>query len=489
MFRMKHPILILLAVCLGLVEPKLNLSLDSPTDREAEMERSRPARATQKETANSTDPVIRAWLGRVFNFDAHENQASQGAAAVADDPNVRWGQADSLAIQIDENADAWQSGRVIDVLALDSGGLLVGTETGGVWSVTSVGQALPLSNDWDDPDITALVFGPDGSRHFYAGCGGSNGALYETDTSDPLPILAWRQITIPMQTGAIYRVGVLRNSRRIVLACQNGVWWSPIPAAPSARGMYNWQQAPGLPGGTYSGLAVGPNDTFAVALWGPQNCPGTATLTGIFTGAWTSGNLQMTCSTINGVTVSQVSWISLASCDSNRNVMYALTTDSNGQFLAALRSNDGGRNWNATGQTLDGNHSARWTIRSLFGDSGSGGWFKHISVSPSNTETVAFGSLNPFISTNGGQNWRALGGQWTNPETLTFTPHHHADVHVIYFDPNNNRRLHIASDGGVATSSDLGGTFSSFFNRQLLTLQFYSTVAARNFAGTLAVNE
>ena len=89
-------------------------------------------------------------------------------AALPNDPSVQWEQANTYAIEMDANANAWHSGRVNDVLALDSSSVVVGTDTGGVWLVSTT--TIPLSNNWDNPDIKCLAFGPDGPEHIYAGC-------------------------------------------------------------------------------------------------------------------------------------------------------------------------------------------------------------------------------------------------------------------------------------------------------------------------------
>jgi hypothetical protein len=481
--------IVLLIVSVNLTRPTPEQPTSQPASKDAGARRGRRLAPFQKKPDTPEDPAIAALRASVFDFDAYESDTREyGITALADDPSVRWEQANYWGIQMDAEGNTWHAGRVMDVLALETGDLIVGTETGGVWLAYTSGQAISLA-DWDGPDVSALAFGPDGPRHIYAAAGDQvTAALYETDTSSRLPLFSWRQIPAPPSAGIIYRLAVLRASRRIVAVCNSGVWWSPIPAAPTASGSYNWQLAAGLPGAVYSGLAVGPNDSVAVGLWGWQPCPATGAATAILAGDWTTGNLTMSCSTITGATVTNMSWVSLASSDVNQAVMYALTTDSKGKLIAILRSGDGGKTWNATSQTLDGNQDAKFTLQSLFGDNTAGGWLKHISVSPFNPSIVAFGSLNPFISTNGGRNWRVVGGQWTKPDTLVLSPHQHADTHMIHFNPRDPQRLYIASDGGVAMSPDLGATFNTAYNQHLATLQFYSSSAYRNFLGTLAAS-
>ncbi len=57
----------------------------------------------------------------------------------------------------------WQAGHVTALVPLGAGDLLVGSHSGGVWhlrpdpSDTTRWDALPLSDDWDNPDISALA--------------------------------------------------------------------------------------------------------------------------------------------------------------------------------------------------------------------------------------------------------------------------------------------------------------------------------------------
>src|SRR4029078_1073532 len=136
---------------------------------------------------------------------------------------VKWELANPYGIAVDERNGVWHSGHVTDVLELDGGdaGLLVATETGGVWSISPNGMTVPLSDGWDKPDVNCLAFGPDGDRHLYAGSDGvaldhhllDDGAVYESDVRAPSPLLAWKPIDQPLPSGAghVNRILVLRN--------------------------------------------------------------------------------------------------------------------------------------------------------------------------------------------------------------------------------------------------------------------------------------
>lgn len=420
-------------------------------------------------------------------------------ALLSSDPVGRWVQANPFAIQIDASQDAWHAGHVSDVLVAGLI-LIVGTDSGGVWLVFANDVAIPLSDDWDNPDVTCLAVGPDDPQHIYAGCGNSGsvptsrGGLYETDASMFAPLLRpWREIALPDAMGSVYRIGVLKSARRIVLACDGGIWWSPIP---QPGGVYTWKQAQGLPPDAFFGLAVGPDNTVAVAAWGSNPSTG---LYGIFSGSWqatspsTPVELVMTRAHIAAPgDITAMCATSLASCENLPNHMYAVSSSAEGQPLFVLRSFDGGKNWFTCGFAIEGApaHDPPWDIRNAVGGQGNG-WNNCIGVSPFDPNIVGFGWVAPLLSTNGGQSWRMVGGQWISDSWWDVsTPHVHKDLHAIYFDPTDSsgQRVYFASDGGVTISADLGNTFSSGCNRALRNLEFLGPSASREWYGTLAAS-
>ena len=188
---------------------------------------------------------------------------------MSDDPTIRWTLASRNGILLNEAADAWHSGHVTDLFQLDTGGLILSTETGGVWLLSADNDALPLSDTWGDPDVNCMCVGPDSSRHFFAGCKG--GALMESNAGAVAPVLDWRATTaLPANAGAISSIVVIPHLRRIVVAClansdndTGGIFWSLIPATSfgpvfPVRPPYQWRRAvvdKPSPGGYFS-LAV-----------------------------------------------------------------------------------------------------------------------------------------------------------------------------------------------------------------------------------------
>jgi hypothetical protein len=414
------------------------------------------------------------------------NQFGPGAggktSTLPSDQNVQWHQADVLSIQINANADAWHAGHVNDILKFEpGGGLLAATDTGGVWSITSIGQSFPLSDSWSAMNMMALAAGPDGPRHVYAGTqprpfgATRGGVLWETDTSTIIPIFNWRQVNPKPPCGLINRILVISEARRIVLACDSGLYWSRIPAPPSAQGTYAWIDATPAnvqQGRSFSGLAKGPGwsstggeGTIIVSKWG-----GYAPLAAIYNGLWFGGQLLLSPSRVDqgvGNLFLSIGRSSLASCSSDPQQMFAVAEDGLNNLAGVWRSADGGE---------------LWSLVTLPPNPGQQGSYNNAIAVSADCRIVAVGwQAGTFLSYDRGGSWNLL----SSPDG-----HLHGDVHALTFDPSDPTTLFIGSDGGVASASALGPasrpTFTSNWNRQLFNLQFYHGAASPAASGLVA---
>lgn len=388
---------------------------------------------------------------------------------------------------IDDPKAVWNAGHVNDILILDTGGtstepsLLVASDTGGVWIVTTIEVAIPLSDNWDFPNMSCLEKGPDGDSHFFAG----GDALYVTDAQGVFSILQWRPILFPTNgsvildasgnaVGSINKMAVLvdksKGIRKIILACTHGVFWSTIP---TPGGVYTFYKAnvPVTGSDSFSTIALGPNNTVVIGAYGANV---TENHYGIFFGNFNTHiightqieTLDFTRSLINGANDKIMSRIAMDSCLEDRNAMYATAgTINNDRAYTVIKSTDGGKTWNQCGALINGDS------RLLFPDTdinnpttlGNQTWYNIcISVSPFNKNMVAIGFRNPpYYSLDGGLSW--------NPVKANV----HSDLHVLYFDPldKKKKRLYIGSDGGVFMTPDLGKTIDFNYNRQFPNLQ------------------
>src|SRR5262249_13623340 len=164
----------------------------------------------------------------------------------------------------------------------------------------------------------------------------------------------WPSVPLPAGTASILRIAIARASGRIVLACDRGVFWSPIPPR---GGAYGWAPAAGLPPGAYYGAAIGQgpatgNETVVVGIRDQIADPQAQNSSvGIYVGAWEQGPggaaLRMRIPAVNGLDRTRMTDTSISACRDRPAVLYALSRDaiSNpaGQVLGVLTSQDGGQ--------------------------------------------------------------------------------------------------------------------------------------------------
>ena len=398
------------------------------------------------------------------------------------DPGVRWEQAGSAALAIDPDQGIWHAGHVNALLATGEGGLLAGTDSGGVWAIASNGVALAHSNDWNDPNITCLARGPDDANHFYAGAA-VFGSLYVSDPSSVfLNYIKWVEVPLSdgagarLDTGAVLCMAVATGRRKLVLGCAKGVYVADIPALGQA---HVFAKVPLLPDLAYAGIALGPDESVVVASIGD----GTA-LSGLFVGSWQASGLLFQRSNIDGgFDNAMMRRASLASCDSRRTAMMAVIAAPDGWMMAVLRSEDGGQNWRRLKTSAPSKVDGRGVpLESRPPDDPAGGQGDYnncIAVSPLDPSLVVIGWRNgPWFSSDGGLTWRL-------PKSNETDRHLHEDLHGLAFHPDG-QTLYVGCDGGIVVTHDLGGSYLNDYNPRLSNLQFEGP--GREFYGVFSAS-
>jgi photosystem II stability/assembly factor-like uncharacterized protein len=404
-----------------------------------------------------------------------------------------WHLVTTKSIEIDHERSSWHAGRVHDLLVL--GGsfgdtLLVGSAYSGVWIIRPADwSASCLSEDWDRPDVNCLATGS--TTSIFAGCGsdgGLNGALYESVNGIYSP---WYSIPLHPNIKTIFEIVVWEKAKIIVLACYGGIFWSAIPAR---GGTYDWKSADwndaGLkttePPSCYSVTMGKDGDGRDVIFVGAFNTH--SGNRGIFigsleriggddrpgTGSRILAIRRVSIST-SGFDSINMHRVSLASCKSNRKVIYALSVDDKGKPNSVLKTVDGGRTWTLCKTTLKVKDGTKQITDSDYGNNEQGGIIHKISVSPSDSNVVAFGVLSPFVSYDGGQIWQRLDKWEGNLDT-------HEDIHKIII--LGGETFYILSDGGIAYTNDKGSSIHSYCNKNLSNLLLYSTLT-RGFLGRI----
>jgi len=449
------------------------------------------------------------WSAALLDINGGTTPDGAGSISTNIFVSAPWMPATSFALRKDPNT--WHAGHVNDVLALPGTPLvLLASDTGGVWLATpTLGIAtpppVPLSDSWTSPapNMRSLALGPEGVPHVYAA--GSAGALYETRMESSDPLFNWTPIGQPLNTGDIHRVVVVASLRKLVLASDNGVFWSDIPLSGHS---YAFQLATGIPPGACLGLALGPNDTIVASPTGSPNPPASNS-NGMYVGKWqpdASGHMQLGMTrALHSVGIDFTKWNN-AVVAGNGNTMYAAVSNivpvpghPNEQPIdapyAVLISQDGGYAWKPCGPHGLVAESVNFSPPGGDIPGGTqGGYNICIAVSPADPNTMALG-------------WR--GGPWigrNTPSAFTWeehgddssahggSSHLHSDVHAVYFDPRDTsgRTMYVATDGGVALTRDLCQSWDSSINHQLLDLQFWggsaSPVTPGLVVGTLQDN-
>lgn len=430
-------------------------------------------------------------------------QNLMGNPTLSKDTSIQWMPVSVDGILSDADRNIWNSGHVNDLLKIGPAQMLVASDNSGVWSIawSSVSAAaIPLSTTWLSLGMSSLAQGPDGSAHVYAGTS-SDGVLWETDTSSAAPLVNWIQDNPKPPCNSINHILVIPEGRLIVLACDTGVFWSAIPAAPAAHGTYNWQMAqpavspipsPNPVQRDFSRLAKGPGwergrgfGSIVASVWG-----GAAPDDLIFWGTWINGQLVLNFAHVAqgpGNLFLSIGRTTVASCPANLQTMYAMgdlpTGNAGTEDLAAVwKSVDGGKNWNMV--NLPPNATGH-----------QGEYNQALAVSPVDCNTVAIGwSYSSFVSFDGGNSYpMALNGAITACGSSGCNLHD--DYHALLFDPNDASTLWFGSDGGVASASGIssGGTpnFASYYNQHLADLEFYHASPSRQsnlIAGPLQDN-
>jgi hypothetical protein len=454
-----------------------------------------------------------------------------GNAIIPDDPSVYWEQADIEAINI--GGDVWHSGCARDVIVTQRNKIVVASDTGGAWEVHLDGTARSLSNDWDNPDLTCLALGPDGQQGDHVFAGGTS--LYETDPQAHDPLARWTEIgpisapskffleadgtPLLVASGQIRRmvvlpsnpleVGGLGSTRMIVLACQNGVFWSVIAPLGQPR-IYTWHLAlfsrgPEFTGETGVGdgafdIVAGPGGTIVVSAF---NFAGVDGWFGIFsaTAVPDPNSFVLNASTITAADGSAYTIpgdappetaISLAASTDALTMYAAVSTNDSatpdGAPGAPLRSilvsTDGGVSWKEVSSIVpplladaSGKVTIFTTTRNPDGsikDFPSGGQGNHrtratncMAVDPDDPKRVLLGWKLLFESTNAGVMWRDI-------DTNVL----HSDYRAIRFAQIDKMdgsgpvsTMLVCNDGGVFMTTD-AKEWTSILNKELFTLQF-----------------
>lgn len=414
--------------------------------------------------------------------------------------SLTWELAVPAGLHPGQGSAFWHAGHVSAVVPSGARDLLIGSHSGGVWQLqpdpadATRWGALPLSDDWDNPNISTLVV--ESGDHVYAGCF----ALPQTAVRlyEALPGTggtAWQPVSTILPTGVdlgdVYALACTKG--QLVCAASSGLWFTAIPPerTPAGSRRYRWTEATWPAGqnpGGISGLAIAADGSVvASSLAGGTIWTGQFRTSPLRDPLRPTPLISLVMSQSSTLDVATPSRSSLAGCAADPQRMYAViahtftaTNDNmDGTIAAVWTSADGGRTWASVAGTVTSHNGAAISPVSLLDTRDGGGqgatWNNCIAVSLTDPATVVIGwEIGMFVSrnataTDGSASWNRL----NNP---TADSPLHFDYHALVFEPRPTApaRLYVGSDGGLISTEDLGQTYLDGYNAALTDLQFES---------------
>ncbi len=165
----------------------------------------------------------------------------------------------------------------------------------------------------------------------------------------------------------------------------------------------------------------------------------------------TNGGLTWTRQS-TGLPTTDVARINLALAPSDPATLYAsIQRSSAGDLLGIYKTTNGGSLWIASVASGASCSTQCWYDMTL-------------AVHPSSADTVYFGGVSLFKSSNGGATFTSV----TNGV--------HVDQHILMFDPNDANTLYAGNDGGIYRTTNGAASWTTL-NTNLALTQFYSGVS------------
>ena len=339
-----------------------------------------------------------------------------------------------------------------------------GSVGGGVWKTINAGRTwTPIFDSQPVASIGALAVAPSNSKIIYVGTGEAdmrdsisfgNGVYKSNDEGK-----TWKNVGLD-NTRQIGRILVDPTKPDTVFVAALGHVYGPD----ANRGVYRSHDG----GATWQKVLFKDNDVGAIdlafdptnpqiiyaAMWNvrrppwfiyaPANGPGG----GVFKST-DGGTTWKQLST--GLPIDGLGRIGLAVAPTNRNRVYAIVDAKEGGLYA---SNDAGATW-----ARISSDQRIW---------GRGWYFNKVTADPKNAETVYVQNTSIYRSTDGGNKWTAIKGAPGGD-----------DYHQLWINPNDPKRMIVASDQGSIVSIDGAITWSSWYNQS--TAQLYHVAADYRF--------
>jgi len=309
----------------------------------------------------------------------------------------------------------------------------VGSPSGGLWKTTSNGNQWESSTQ-DLPTLGVSSILIDHTNHsvMYIGTGDRDagdayglGVYRSTDGGE-----TWQPWNAGISNHTVGRLLMHPDNNMIILAATNGGLFR------TANGGATWSR---VEMGDFKDVVFKPNNPDIV---------------------YAAGNGNFFRSSNNGLSFTQVtnglpgsSRSAIAVTPANPNYVYVILTNGD-SFKGLYRSTDSGQNF--TTQSTAPNIMS-WGCNG--GDGGQAWYDLDIACDPNNANVIFAGGVNCFKSSSGGTTWNISSHWWGDCQV----PSVHADLHVLEYNPLNDR-LYAGNDGGVYYTDDGGETWIEITN-------------------------
>lgn len=348
-----------------------------------------------------------------------------------------------------QTTGSWSSGtgrvNVVVQDPNDPNTIYIGTPAGGVWKSTDAGSNWdPISDDLAVIGISGIAIDPSNSQNIYISTG-------DADAGDTYSIGIWKSTNGGdswSQAGASFGQA---NKILIDPTTPSTIWVaSDAGLYKSVNSGSNWTN---MQSGNITDVALKPGSPQTVYCVSPDNF-------------YYSNNGGSSFSIANGLPATSNRYC-IGVTPASPGIVYLARANDSWSYGGVYKSTNSGVDFidlNNTDDIFDGSSQAWYDMA--------------LTVSDTDPNTLIFGVLNLWRSTNGGTSWTGI-NSWSNPSGASYT---HADIHYLnYYDGN----LYCGSDGGIYKSTNDGNNFTD------LTIgvqigQFYKIGGSPNDASVIS---